>query len=956
MLRRITLLVPWTFAFVLLAVGGGAHAQAEVHEPPRPNIVLFYVDDWGWTDAGFLGSGYYETPRMDGLAREGTVFTAAYSAGPNCAPSRASLMSGQYTPRHGVYTVSSSARGKAKDRKLIPIENRTELADEVVTLAEALRDAGYVTASMGKWHLGADPRTQGFDINVAGNQTGSPRGGYFSPYKNPELSDGPEGEYLTDRLTDEALAFLEARGPEPFFLYLTHYAVHSPLQCKDEHRAKYAAKQAVGGHDNTKYAGMVESTDESLGRVLDKLAELDLAQNTIVILHSDNGGYGGATSNAPLRGVKGMLYEGGIRVPLVMRWPGHIAQGGRTAVPVHGVDLYPTMLELAGAAPPAGQPLDGVSLTPLFAPDGTLERDALFWHFPAYLQATGKGNSPWRTTPVGAVRQGPLKLLEYFEDGRLELYDLDGDPGETHNLAAQRPEDTARLHALLGEWRTKLGAPVPTAPNPEYVPPPTPDAPEGADETAPAAARRPNVVYILADDLGYGELGCYGQDKIRTPHLDRLATEGMRFTQHYAGSPVCAPSRCVLLTGRHTGHAIVRDNSAWFRKENPHGEGQFPLPAETTTLATLLQREGYATAAIGKWGLGGPDNEGEPNRQGFDHFFGYLCQAHAHNYYPTHLWRNGEKVPIDNPVFSAHEKLAEPPADAAAFARFSGRQYAPDLMIEEALGFVRDHAQEPFFLYFATPVPHAALQVPSDSLAAYPEAWDDAPYLGQKGYTPHPRPRAAYAAMVTRMDEHVGRLLALLDELGIGDDTIVMFASDNGPTFNGGTDSEFFASAGGMRGLKASVFEGGIRVPMIARWRGRIAPGATSDHVSGFQDVLPTVLDLLGGAIPGGLDGITFAPTLVGRGEEQRTHDERTGELYWELGRQQALRAGDWKLVRRTDRQGKTETMLFDLARDPGEMQDLAATRPEVLAALRARIRAAREPSPTFPSPFDDGE
>jgi arylsulfatase A-like enzyme len=435
----------------------------------RPNVVFFYVDDWGWTDAGFLGSAFYETPHMDRLAAEGMRFTDAYSGGPNCAPSRATIMSGQYTPRHGVFTVNKSTRGKSKDRKLIPIENRRVLLDEVVTLAEALREAGYVTANVGKWNLGDDPRTQGFDVNVAG-YIGGPRGGYFAPYGLPDLEDGPEGEYLTDRLTEEALAFIDEHADEPFFLYFPHFAVHTPIQSRDDLREKYEAREPDENHRNAEYAGMLESVDHSLGRVLAKLDELGLRGNTLVFLHSDNGGHGDFTCNAPLRGGKGMLYEGGIRVPLVARWPGRIAAGATCDEPVHGVDFYPTLLELAGARPPANQALDGRSLVPLFDGAPELERDALFWHFPAYLQAYRGTIGPWRTTPVGVVRQDDLKLLEFFEDGRIELYDLAADPGEAVDLAASRPEEARSLHARLKTWREEIGAAIPAEPNPKYEP------------------------------------------------------------------------------------------------------------------------------------------------------------------------------------------------------------------------------------------------------------------------------------------------------------------------------------------------------------------------------------------------------------------------------------------------------------------------------------------------------
>ncbi|MFH1942856.1 MAG: sulfatase-like hydrolase/transferase, partial [bacterium] len=324
---------------------------------------------------------------------------------------------------------------------------------------------------------------------------------------------------------------------------------------------------------------------------------------------------------------------------------------------------------------------------------------------------------------------------------------------------------------------------------------------------------KPNIIFVLTDDLGYGEVGCYGQKKIRTPHIDGMAAEGLRFTQHYSGSPVCAPSRCTLLTGKHTGHAYIRDNDEMGERgdvwHDPNLEGQRPLLPDTETIGTMLQRAGYMTACIGKWGLGGPDSTGPPNRQGFDHFYGYLCQRVAHNYYPTHLWRNGEKHILEgNDYFYPHQKLPEgkDPYDRASYAQYAGKQYAPDRMAEEALQFIRNNQAHPFFLYFATTVPHAALQVPDDSLREYEGAFPETPYNGDKGYLPHPTPRAAYAAMVTRMDRDVGRILALLKQLGIDDNTLIFFSSDNGPTFNGGTDSAFFNSAGPFRGLKTEVY------------------------------------------------------------------------------------------------------------------------------------------------------
>ena len=471
------------------------------------------------------------------------------------------------------------------------------------------------------------------------------------------------------------------------------------------------------------------------------------------------------------------------------------------------------------------------------------------------------------------------------------------------------------------------------------------------DETV-EPPRPKNVVIFLADDLGYSELGCYGQELIRTPNIDRLAAGGMRFTQHYSGSPVCAPSRCVLMTGYHTGHSIVRNNWEGGGWEQGAEEGQYPLPEGTPTLARSLQEAGWATGAVGKWGLGGPLTSGHPNNQGFDLFHGYLCQRIAHNYYPTHLWLNEEKDMLEgNEWFKSHQKLTEPlEGDDAYYERYSAQTYAPDVMTESALGFIEENAEEPFFMYFASTIPHVSLQVPREDVEAYPAEWDEANYLGQKGYLPHPSPRRAYAAMVSHLDRDVGRVLDLLEELGIADDTLVIFTSDNGPTFNGGSDSKFFDSAHGMRGLKCSVHEGGIRVPFIASWPGHIEAGSVSDHVSAFHDILPTVLELTGQAPHEGIDGISFAATLTGEAE-QAEHEL----LYWEYGNQQALRAGDWKAVRKKLKKHDMTTELYDLASDPEESNNLAKERPEVLARMESLMEEHRFPSEVFPIPALDG-
>jgi arylsulfatase len=458
----------------------------------------------------------------------------------------------------------------------------------------------------------------------------------------------------------------------------------------------------------------------------------------------------------------------------------------------------------------------------------------------------------------------------------------------------------------------------------------------GAASGAPAAPRSPqdrppNIVFILADDLGYGEVGVYGQKKIRTPRLDRMAAEGMRFTNFYCGSTVCAPSRCSLMTGKHNGHAWVRDNLT------VKPEGQVPLPESTVTIPKLLKSRGYATGATGKWGLGGAGTEGDPNKQGFDLFFGYICQGHAHNYYPTFLYRNGVQIQLEGND-----------------GTWTGRQYSHDLMEKEALDFIRAHPDRPFFLYVPFTIPHVALQVPSDSLAEYKDLWEETPYDGSKGYLPHPKPRAAHAAMITRMDRSVGRILDLLASLGLEEKTLVVFSSDNGSIdLAGGHDLKFFEANGPLREGKGKLYEGGIRIPMLARWPGKIKPGTKSDLPGAFCDFLPTFCDLSGAPAPREIDGLSLLPTLLGQGE-QRSHEF----LYWEIpsgGGQQALRMRDWKGYRGGLAKEARTLELYNLASDLGEREDVAAQHPEVVRQILDILRREHVPSSLFPLKALDG-
>ena len=480
---------------------------------------------------------------------------------------------------------------------------------------------------------------------------------------------------------------------------------------------------------------------------------------------------------------------------------------------------------------------------------------------------------------------------------------------------------------------------------------------------AAAPATRPNIVFILADDLGYGDIGPFGQKIIHTPTLDRLAHEGMKFTQHYTGSPVCAPARCVLMTGRHPGHAFIRDNrevGGWYS-----GLGQFPIPASEVTLASVLKAAGYATGAFGKWGLGGVGSAGDPLQHGFDHFFGFNDQRPAHNYFPQYLVDDAVRVPLPGNanVVATEEKMQLPagadPHDAANYARFIGQQYAPDLCNERALKFIRENKNHPFFLYYPTTVPHLALQVPADSLAEYQGKLADQPYIGGNGYLPQQFPHAAYAAMITRMDRDIGRLAQLIQELGLDDNTIFIFTSDNGAVYPlSGFDPVFFKSNGDLHGYKGDIYEGGIREPLIVRWKGHVPANQTSTFVTGFEDWMPTLLELAGATnlLPATADGISFAPTLLGGQQPARPFLYREFHGY---GGQQAVRVGDWKLVRRhllgtPKKPAAPTTELFNLGTDPAETADVAAAHPDIVAKLEKILTEQHTPSPNFRFPLLD--
>lgn len=447
-------------------------ALTSISSEAKPNIIYINVDDLGWADLGYQGSTYYETPHIDKLAKSGAIFTNAYAPAANCAPSRACCMTGQWTPRHGVYTVNNSDRGNPKDRKLIPVKNTLHIKDSNLTMATALKNAGYKTCHIGKWHLSKDPTNNGFDINIAGTHAGGPySGGYHSPYKYPNCEQKEPGEYLTDRLTSEAIGFIDKHQHKPFFLHLAYFTVHTPIQGKKDKIKKFKVKTPSNGQNNATYAAMISSLDDNIGKLKNYLEQKKLLENTLILFTSDNGGVWKISKQWPLRAGKGSYYEGGIREPLIISWKGKIKPDTRVHIPVQGIDYFPTFLAAAGAKKPDTKKLDGINILPLAMGKDEPSERALYWHFPIYLQGGNEDcqDSIFRTRPGSAIRHGNWKLIEYFENGELELYHLKKDPSEKSNVAKTFPSKTKALLEMLSHWRDETGAPVPTEKNPGFI-------------------------------------------------------------------------------------------------------------------------------------------------------------------------------------------------------------------------------------------------------------------------------------------------------------------------------------------------------------------------------------------------------------------------------------------------------------------------------------------------------
>ncbi|MFO0906306.1 MAG: sulfatase-like hydrolase/transferase [Pirellulales bacterium] len=914
------------------------------------NVVFIMADDLGWGELGCYGQKKIPTPNLDRLAAEGTRFTQHYSGAPVCAPSRCVLMTGRHLGH-------AEVRGNLQAKKHFPefTEGQHPLSATARTWVQDFQAAGYATGAMGKWGLGpvgstGDPNQKGFDL-FFGYNCQAVAHSYFPSHlwrnaervplnerpipghkKQPDgevkLEDWQGEHYAPRKMIEEAERFVDENASRPFVLYLPFIEPHVAMQPPPESVAKfpqewddrpYRGQCGYLPHPRPRaaYAAMVSDLDGYVGRILAKLEQHGLSERTLVVFTSDNGTthahqgdaafhVGGCDaeffdSTAGLRGYKGSVYEGGIRVPMLARLPGKIPAGRVVEAPSYFADWYPTLCDAAGLAAPEG--VDGVSQWSLLTGgEPAAQRPPLVWVFPEY-----GGQVAVRMGQTKVVRRG----LKTKQPGAWEVYDLGVDPGEQNDVASQSQDAIERAKAILKEQ---------TDAN-EVFPISIPDDAAQSDKSS-----RPNLVWIMADDLGYGELGCYGQQLIQTPRLDQMAREGLRFTQFYAGATVCAPSRSVLMTGQHHGRTRVRGNAG---QGNPRAQA---LRDGDATVAKVLQQAGYRTALIGKWGLGdvGPADSGLPRKQGFDLFYGYLNQHHAHNHFPDFLWRNEQRETLPNVVTPVGET-------GAGFAT-EARVFADDRFAEECLKFMNESKEQPFFLYWSLVTPHANNER-TGRLKNGAHVPDFGPYADRDW----PDPDKGHAAMITRLDQHVGRFLDELKRLGIAEKTLVIFTSDNGPHNESNHHPPRFQPAGPFSGLKRSLTDGGIRVPCIAWQPGRVAAGRTTDHVAYFGDWMATAAELAGAKTPDGCDSISFVPTLKGQGDRQAKHEF----LYWEFHErgfsQAALYQGRWKGIR--ERAVDAALELYDLQSDAGEKRNVAAEHPEIVAKLDAYLKSARTPS-----------
>jgi arylsulfatase A-like enzyme len=912
-----TSLTPLMLAALWLAPATGHVTAAQ--PPVQPNIVFIMADDLGWRDIGCYGSPYHLTPHLDKLAARSLKFTQAYAANPLCSPTRASVITGLAPARIGITApgchlpevVLEKGLAEGNPRQpVIPAASLTRLDTTYRTLPAILRDAGYRTGHFGKWHLGPvpySPLEHGFDVDWPHWPGPGPGGAFVAPWAPAFPAKSEPGDHIEDMTADHAVAFIEANKDRPFFVNYWQFSVHTPIDAKKDLVAKHEKRlDPASPQRNPVYAAMIESMDDGVGRVLAALEENQLMEKTIVVFYSDNGGVSWdlhrgqpphkdgrfpahvsvhPTSNLPLRNGKASVYEGGVRVPCLVWWPGVTQPGATSDAIIQSIDWLPTLLEMAGIRMPPSVKPDGISIVPALK-GGTLERDTIFCHFPHDTPAAGQ-------RPASTVRKGDWKLVRLYAlnaDGsdQFELYNLRDDVGETRNLAAEQPERVRELNGLLNRFLKDTQAVIPVR-NPSYKPAPVPPARKAADAFTPAApdakTARPNIIVFFTDDHGYADLGCQGVvEDIKTPRVDALAASGVRMLHGYSTAPQCVPSRGGLLTGRFQSRFGLEDNGSSLDGFN-----------RQSTIAARLQAAGYVTAQFGKWHLG---PAAEITRHGFKHVFAQNASAP----FSANITVDGH----DRPMGTMGQEF-----------------YHIDACSRAAAAVIERYHDQPFFLYVAYRAPHVPLDPPKAYLDRFP------------GTMPERRRKAL--AMLSAVDDGVGRIHDTLEKHGLVEKTLIFYLSDNGaplkihkldePGGGAGWDGSLNDPLNGEKGM---LTEGGIHVPFIVSWPGTIPGGKVYPHPVTALDVAATAAALAGVPVTTDLDGVNLVPHL--RGEIKLPPHEA---LYWRWAAQSAIREGKWKLLRGGERE-----YLFDLDADLQEKHNLATEHPEIVERLRARLQA----------------
>lgn len=914
----------------------------------QPNVILIYADDLGWAGLGCYGNEYHETPNIDALCSRGMKFTSAYSGGPVCAPSRACLLSGQYVTKHGIYRVNQVDAKYPQARKLIPPKNETDLTREVATIADGFKSAGYVTGYCGKWHLGYDegylPSDRGFtDAMTTRSPSGDER--YFFPnFSTIPKTKIEDDTYLTEFITDWGCEFLDRNKEKPFFLYLPHLNVHGPHEARADKIAKYRKKDPKRKPIEAVYAAMHEHLDDGVGKLLDTLDRLSLRDNTIVIFTSDNGNLSGFDKASPLRGGKSYLYEGGIRIPLFIDWPGVTKAGSQSDVPVHQVDLYPTLLNLVGGELPT-QTLDGKDLGSLIRnPDEqTLAERPLFWHYPTYMKYSKK-TKKYAVTPCSVVRQGKWKLVDYFtgeQSESVQLFDLENDMGEKHNLAVSSPDKAKELRGKLQDWRDETNAMMPVL-----------ESESVGRENAKSDPSNKNVLFIAIDDLR-PDLGCYGNSVVKTPNLDAFASTGVLFQRAYCQQAVCSPSRTSVITGLRPDAAGVTDLTTHFRDQVP----------DVVTLPQHFRRSGYHCESIGKI-MHKPHMQDDANSWS-------VASVRGKGSY----WKSVSNVSLRNSLIKVakakgldkqpgrafYDATQGPPTDAADRP---DEEYLDGDSTQKAIRSLAalSKSGQPFFLALGYVKPHLPFSAPKKYWDLYDR--DSLPSPRQKlfpagsatnghanwgelrGYHGMPKkgPVTAeqqrelihgYYACISHVDHQIGLVMNKLVELGLDKNTTVVIWSDHGWKLG-----DYGAWC------KHTAYEIDTRVPLLIRSPG-MTTGRKTNSLVELVDLYPTLCELAGLKKPAHLDGISLKPILDG--SETSVKDAAFSQ--WPGKRDNmmgySVRTADWRYTQWINKDsGKVvESELYDHHTRLDESKNVESQFPDHATKLAALIKENRQVS-----------